>query len=183
MKNSGHGFTENKLLSVKPCMLFFIQTLSLVLCAGAVRGMSFLDLFGPIAGVTNLIMQSLPQQIGPQLRCIMGYVQIVHNCSRRYLYIPVHLVESVRNHNQYMRVEEAVACIAYDWMLGAGVIMKHTRNYAMHNVCVIGECKTPSHTQSTVPYWVDEVNRGIGVICYYLNLKSCNHLMWCSIYI
>ena len=32
------------------CMLFFIQTLPRILCAGAVSRVSFLDLFGPIAG-------------------------------------------------------------------------------------------------------------------------------------
>ena len=37
-------------LSVKPCMLFFIQTLPHILCAGAVSRVSFLDLFGLIAG-------------------------------------------------------------------------------------------------------------------------------------
>ena len=48
--------TDNKLLSVKPCMLFFIQTLPRILCAGAVSRVSFLDLFGPIAGVINPLM-------------------------------------------------------------------------------------------------------------------------------
>ena len=44
------------LLSVKPCMLFFIQTLPRILCTGAISRVSFLNLFGPIAGVTNPIM-------------------------------------------------------------------------------------------------------------------------------
>ena len=45
------------------CMLFFIQTLPLVLCAGAISPVSFSDLFGPITGVTNPIMQSLLRRI------------------------------------------------------------------------------------------------------------------------
>ena len=45
-----------KLCRVKPCMLFFIQTLPRVLCTGALSHVSFFDLFGPIAGVTNPIM-------------------------------------------------------------------------------------------------------------------------------
>ena len=38
-----HGFTDNKLLSVKPCrpMLLFIQTLPRILCAGAISRVSF----------------------------------------------------------------------------------------------------------------------------------------------
>ena len=107
--NNIHGFTDNKLLCVKPCMLFFIQTLPRIICAGvriwpspitesplsidiigikrdldkkhwcishyltrssmdartpnlgdsvfpyigAISHVSFLDLFGPIAGVNN----------------------------------------------------------------------------------------------------------------------------------
>ena len=43
-------------LSVKPCMLFFIQTLPRILCVGDISRVSFLDLFGPIAGATNPIM-------------------------------------------------------------------------------------------------------------------------------
>ena len=65
MKNNIHGFTYNKkLLSVKPCMLFFIQTLPHILCAGAISHASFLDLLGPIVGATNPIMSSLLQRIG-----------------------------------------------------------------------------------------------------------------------
>ena len=63
MKNNVHGFTDDNCLSVKPCMLFFIQTLPCILCVSAISRASFLDLFGPIAGVTNLIMQSLLQRI------------------------------------------------------------------------------------------------------------------------
>ena len=37
-------------------MLFFIQTLPRLLCAGAISHVSFLGLFGPIAGVINPIM-------------------------------------------------------------------------------------------------------------------------------
>ena len=44
------------LLSVKSYMLFFIQTLPRILCAGAISHVNFLDLFGPIAWVTNPIM-------------------------------------------------------------------------------------------------------------------------------
>ena len=56
MKHNTHGFTYNKLTSVKPCVLFFIQTLPHILCTGAISRVSFLDLFGPIAGVTDPIM-------------------------------------------------------------------------------------------------------------------------------
>ena len=54
MEDSTHGFTD--MLSVKPCMLFFIQTLPRILCTGALSRVSFLNLFGSIAGVTNHIM-------------------------------------------------------------------------------------------------------------------------------
>ena len=33
--------------------------------------------------------------------------------------------------------------------------------FAVHNVRVTAACKTLSHTQSTVFYWLDEVNRSI----------------------
>ena len=56
MKNNVHGFTADNCLSVKPCMLFFIQTLPRILCTGAVSLVSFFDLFGPIAGAINPIM-------------------------------------------------------------------------------------------------------------------------------
>ena len=46
MKNNIHGFID-KLLSVKPCMLFYM---------GAISRVSFSDLFGLIIGVTNPIM-------------------------------------------------------------------------------------------------------------------------------
>ena len=36
--------------SVKPCILFFVQTLPRILCVRAISGVSFLDLFGPIVG-------------------------------------------------------------------------------------------------------------------------------------
>ena len=39
-----HGFTD-KMLSGKPCRLFFIKTLERILCAGAISRVSFLDLF------------------------------------------------------------------------------------------------------------------------------------------
>ena len=48
--------TCHSLLSVKPCMLFFIQTLLHILCTGAIISpVCFLDLFGPIAEATNPI--------------------------------------------------------------------------------------------------------------------------------
>ena len=56
MKNNIHGFTDRQLSSVEPCILFFIQTLPRILCVGAISGVSFLDLFGPIAGAINPIM-------------------------------------------------------------------------------------------------------------------------------
>ena len=45
--------TDIQFLSVKPCMLFFIQTLPRILCAGAISRVSFLELFGPIAGAMD----------------------------------------------------------------------------------------------------------------------------------
>ena len=36
MKNNIHGFTDRELSSVKPCILFFIQTLPRTLCVGAI---------------------------------------------------------------------------------------------------------------------------------------------------
>ena len=56
MKNDIHGFTVGNCLSVKPRMLFFIQTLPRILCAGAISRVSFFDLFGPIAGAINPII-------------------------------------------------------------------------------------------------------------------------------
>ena len=55
-KNNTHGFTDRQLLAVKPCMVFFIQTLPRILCAGAISHVSFFDLFGPIAEAINPIM-------------------------------------------------------------------------------------------------------------------------------
>ena len=48
-------------------------------------------------------------------------------------------------------------------MTGAGVMTERARNSksAMRNVRITASCKTPSHTQSTVFYWLDEVNRSI----------------------
>ena len=47
---------SRQLSSVKPCMLFFIQTLPRILCAGAISRVSFLGLFEPFAGAINPIM-------------------------------------------------------------------------------------------------------------------------------
>ena len=51
-------------------------------------------------------------------------------------------------------------------MLDAGILTKRARNskYAMHNVRVTAGWKMLSHTQSTVFYWLDEVNWSISVI-------------------
>ena len=48
--------TDDNCLSVKPCMLLFIQILPRILYAGAISRVSFLDLFGLIAGVIDPIM-------------------------------------------------------------------------------------------------------------------------------
>ena len=58
----------------------------------------------------------------------------------RFCHTPVHLVESVRSHNLYMRVEEWLACIANNWMLSTGIITKHTHKNkcAMLNFHVTG---------------------------------------------
>ena len=45
MKNNINGFTDSNLF-VKPCILFFIQTLPRILCAGVITRVSFLDLKG-----------------------------------------------------------------------------------------------------------------------------------------
>ena len=50
-----HGFKLRHFLSVK-LVVFFIQTFWHRLCTGAISGVSFSDLFGPIAGATNSIM-------------------------------------------------------------------------------------------------------------------------------
>ena len=47
-------------LSVKPFMLFFIQTFSAyIVFVGVISHASFSDLFGPIAGATNHISNEL----------------------------------------------------------------------------------------------------------------------------
>ena len=56
MKKNIHGFTYDNCLSVKPCILFFIQTLPGILWASAISRVNFLDLFGPIAGAINPVM-------------------------------------------------------------------------------------------------------------------------------
>ena len=56
MKNSIHGFTDRQLSTVKPCMLFYIQTLPRLLCASAISRVGFLDLFGPIAWARNPVI-------------------------------------------------------------------------------------------------------------------------------
>ena len=56
MKNNIHGFTDRQLSTVKPFMLFYIQTLPRLLCASAISRVGFLDLFGPIAGAINPVM-------------------------------------------------------------------------------------------------------------------------------
>ena len=48
--------TDTQLSFVKPCMLFFIQTSPRILCATAISRVSFLDLFGQIAGAIKPIM-------------------------------------------------------------------------------------------------------------------------------
>ena len=60
MKINIHGFTADNCLSVKPCMLFFIQTLPRILCTGAISRVSLFDLFGPIAGAINPIIITSP---------------------------------------------------------------------------------------------------------------------------
>ena len=50
---------KNSLLSVKPCVLFFNQTLLRLLCAGAIRSVIFLDLFGPVKPCALFYIQTL----------------------------------------------------------------------------------------------------------------------------
>ena len=49
----------------------------------------------------------------------------------------------------------------------------------MHNVRVTAACKTPSHTQSTVFYWLNEVNRSIEKC---LNMISSNFSILTHLY-
>ena len=74
MKNNMHGFTDDNCQSLKPCMLFFIQTLPHILCTGATRGATslarFLDLFGAI----NPIMKSLHWQEGVDLAYVVHHI-------------------------------------------------------------------------------------------------------------
>ena len=51
-----HTWLHKQQLSVKPCVLSSIQTLPRRSCVGTIGRVSFLDLFGPIAGVINPIM-------------------------------------------------------------------------------------------------------------------------------
>ena len=51
-----HDLTDNNSLYVKPCMLPFFQTLPHILCAGTISRVSFLNLFGSLAGVSNPII-------------------------------------------------------------------------------------------------------------------------------
>ena len=88
------------------------------------------------------------------------YLFFVH---ATFPYTPIHFVESVRNHcYPYMRVEETT-CIVHNWMLRADVTTKHAHNRksTMHDVPITAACKLPSHSQSTVSYRLDEVNRSI----------------------
>ena len=71
------------------------------------------------------------------------------------------------------RVRKVITCawewkrrqltIAHNSMLHAGFITNRARNSkcAMYNLRVTAGCKTLSHTQSTVFYWLDELNRSI----------------------
>ena len=70
------------------------------------------------------------------------------------------LVESVRNHTLFLRVEETVACIVHNLIIGSGIIKRNTSNSkcAMHNVRVTAACKRSSHVQLMVSYRLDEVN-------------------------
>ena len=61
----------------------FIQTLPCILCAGAISCVSFLDLFRPIAGVINPIMQSflrrIPKEISSTYSSVMcSAIQVFH---------------------------------------------------------------------------------------------------------
>ena len=96
--NSGlKGFTDNKLLSVKPCMLFFIQTFSCILCAGAISCVSLLDLFGPITGATNPTTQhfcgewwTVSEFYGPRI-VILGTVYFVTLANNLFSYCHFHM--------------------------------------------------------------------------------------------
>ena len=78
-------------------------------------------------------------------------------------YTPVHLVKSVKVKTCAWEWKRQKAAIAHNLIPGAGVITKraHNSKFSMHNVHVTAAYKIPSHTQSTVFYWLNEVNRSI----------------------
>ena len=77
--------------SVEPCILFFIQTLPRMLsrlCVGAISRVSFLDLFGPIAGAINPIMQSLLRRISQlYLACMVTRKRFLFHQKARFLQV------------------------------------------------------------------------------------------------
>ena len=78
----------------------------------------------------------------------------------------VHLVKKVKVKPVYESGRESI-CNCTLFMLSTHIKKKHTRNSkcAMNNIRVTAECKTPSHhTESTVFYWLDEVNRSMRYI-------------------
>ena len=74
MKNNIYSFTDINLVSVKPCILFgvceamyivFHSNFVAMLHAWSLSHVSFLDLFGLIIGVTNLIINHFSSELGP----------------------------------------------------------------------------------------------------------------------
>ena len=76
-------------------------------------------------------------------------------------YTPVHLVQSVKVKTCAWEWKRWKPAIAHNLIPGA--ITKRARNikFSMHNIRVTAACKIPSHTQSTVFYWLDKVNRSL----------------------
>ena len=88
-----------------------------------------------------------------------GMWQLTRKCTQ----VLIHLVKSVKVKTCAWEWKRREPAIAHNLMPGTDVIMKraHNSKSLMHNGGVTAACKTPSHTQSTVLYWLNEVNRSI----------------------
>ena len=94
-------------------------------------------------------------------------------------YTPVHVIKSVKVKTCAWEWKRRYAAIAHNLIPGAGIITKCTRNnkFSMHNVRVTATCKILSHAQSTVFYWLDEVNRSITTLVLFESLFFHMHIL------
>ena len=113
--------------------------------------------------VVQLTVQWHAQQNSYSISHLLGRVTTQWLDSVVTVYTPVHLLESVKVITFAWEWERQKLTTVHNSKLDAGVITNCSRNSkcAMHNVCVTTGCKTLSHTQSTVFYWLHEVNRSI----------------------